>query len=66
MMSNEFTCAHCRGSFTKARSDEEALAECRENFSEAEMSAEGLAVLCDDCYNEFMCWMGRTPQARTN
>jgi hypothetical protein len=64
-MSDEFTCAHCRGTFKKGRSDEEAMAECKENFSGAEIT-EGLDILCDHCFNEFMGWMKRTPHARSN
>jgi hypothetical protein len=59
-----FTCAKCGGTFRKSRTDEEAMAETNSIFSPAEI-AEGLSILCDDCFNAFMGWMGR-PEAREN
>lgn len=51
----EYTCERCGRTFASDWSDEEATAEARENFSEAEL-AFPLAVICDDCYEEFMAW----------
>ena len=49
----EFTCDECGGTFPKAWSDEEALAEADGLFG----AAGPLAVICDDCWREFMPWL---------
>ena len=52
-VNDEFTCAMCNETFTKARSDEEALAETAEIFG-AESLNEPLDVVCDDCWRQMM------------
>jgi hypothetical protein len=49
---NEFTCYCCGGTFTKERTDEEAMAEYRDTFGEAER-AEGVSF-CDECYEQYI------------
>lgn len=51
MKGDEFTCGMCKGSFTKARSEDEANAEAKELFGieRASENAEA-AVVCDDCF----------------
>ena len=51
-MTGTFTCARCGGTFPKGWSDEESAAEARGNFTGAELA--DTAVICDDCYREFM------------
>ena len=59
---NEFQCANCKGVFEKGWSDEEAYAETESNFGipVTEDNKSGLAVICDDCYKEFMGWYEET------
>jgi DNA-directed RNA polymerase subunit RPC12/RpoP len=50
-----YTCARCGGTFGKARSDEEAIAEARSTWT-PETMADPQAVICDDCFREFIAW----------
>lgn len=54
-MKNTFTCAKCGLKFKGLQSDKEAEAEMKANFGE-DTKKEDCAVLCDDCYKEFMKW----------
>ena len=49
-MSGEFYCEACKGTFEKARTDEEAMSE----FLEGPFFIHGdsVAVICEDCYRE--------------
>lgn len=49
-MSGEFYCEACKGTFEKARSDEEAMSE----FLAGPFFIHGdsVAVICEDCYKE--------------
>ena len=49
-----FTCAHCHRTFTHAWTEEEARAEAEQWGDELEKQGE--AVVCDDCYHQFMHW----------
>lgn len=49
---NEYTCAMCGNTYTKAWSDEEAKAELEENFPDFE--ADACDIMCDDCYKRVM------------
>jgi len=51
-MSGTYTCARCGGTFGKGWSDEEAATEAAGSFTAVEL--EEVAVVCDDCYKEFM------------
>ena len=50
-----YTCGRCGGTFEKTWSDEEALAEA-ESLWTPETMADEQAVICDDCFREFMEW----------
>ena len=49
---DEYRCEICGGIFKKGWSDEDAIAEQKRNFNEA--PAEDDAILCDDCYKQFI------------
>lgn len=53
-MEQLFICDLCGKEFEKTWSDEEAIREAQENFGDVDMQAH--AVVCDDCYKEFMEW----------
>lgn len=57
-----FVCNHCRGTFPvqddEEWNEEKALAEAEKNFGK-EIPLEERAILCDDCYEEFMSWYKR-------
>lgn len=50
-----YTCERCGRTFEKVRSDEEALAEA-ESLWTPETMTDPQAVICDDCFQEFMAW----------
>ena len=50
-----YTCDRCGGTFEKVRSDEEAMTEARSLWT-PETMADEQAVICDDCFREFMEW----------
>jgi hypothetical protein len=50
-MPEEFTCGMCGGTFTKGRSDEEAVAEMVDSFGELP-GDEALSIVCDECYQK--------------
>lgn len=50
-VSDDFTCAHCGGTFMKAWSDEEAQAEAEELFEPDELLDDPVLV-CDVCWNK--------------
>lgn len=47
---DEYTCEHCKGTFLKSRSDEEARAETVANG----FPLDDLVIVCDDCYRLVM------------
>lgn len=51
-----FTCEHCKATFPKAWSDDEAEAEARQNWG-GDLPLEEKAVVCEDCYRKFIGWM---------
>lgn len=51
-MTEEYTCSVCHETYLKTWTDEDAMKECDENFPE--MVGKPVAVVCDDCYQEFM------------
>ena len=51
---NEYQCDHCKGVFVKGWSDEEAEKESEQWGDELEK--QGRAIICDDCYKDFMNW----------
>jgi hypothetical protein len=53
-----FTCETCGGTFLAIRPDDEAQAEAVHTFG-VRGDAPGMAVVCDDCYREFMAWIRR-------
>ena len=63
-MSGDFTCSHCKLTFQKGRSDEEALSESAEKYGPAPMSM--LAVICEDCFQEIDKRSGGTAFPRGN
>lgn len=50
-----YTCDRCGGAFEKARSDEDAMAEANSLWT-PETMADEQAVICDDCFQEFIAW----------
>jgi len=50
----EFTCAKCGESFESDWPEAEAEKEMKKNFGD--VPEEERAIVCDDCYNEFMEW----------
>lgn len=62
LLSRQFTCRRCGGTFTAAWSREDAEAEAVERFGE--MPRDGVSI-CDDCDAEFMAWWtSLTPERR--
>jgi len=53
-MNNTYTCAHCRGTFEKGWSDEEAMKEKDRDY--AQFPIEECALVCDDCYQKYNAW----------
>lgn len=51
---NEYTCNSCGETYEKIRSDEECWKEFHEIMPEA--VNDDIAILCDDCWLEFMEW----------
>lgn len=55
---NTFVCAACQGVFKKGWTDEAAAAEATIVFPELNQNDKSeAAIICDDCYQEFMAWM---------
>ena len=52
---DSFTCDRCGAMHEKVRSDEEAMAEA-ESLWTPETMTHPQAVVCDDCFREFMEW----------
>jgi hypothetical protein len=50
-----FTCARCGTVHEKGWSDEEAMAEAEDLWT-PETMADPQAIVCDDCFREFMEW----------
>lgn len=50
----EFTCESCGLTYPKTRSDEECWKELNEIMPEA--LHDETAVICDDCWQEFIVW----------
>lgn len=53
---SDFTCERCGLSYPKIRSEEECTKEFLENFPELKGQNHEIAVICDDCFKEFMEW----------
>lgn len=54
-----YTCAVCKNTFEEDWTEEEAIAELHETFGN--FSTDECAVVCDDCYKEFMeDWKGKS------
>lgn len=51
-----FTCANCKKTCVKGRSDEEALAEARSLFPAGDLLAEEPGIVCDPCFRMIMEW----------
>jgi hypothetical protein len=52
---DRYICERCGGRFVKTRSDEEAEAERRSLWT-PEANADPQAIICDDCFREFVAW----------
>ena len=50
-----FVCSVCQGTFPQGKSDEEVWEEFDRNLPEASRDMP-MAVVCDDCYAEFIFW----------
>ena len=48
---NSFTCSHCRQTFDKGWTEEEAVAELARNFDTTPVS--DCVAVCDDCYRKY-------------
>jgi hypothetical protein len=55
-MATTYRCEECRETFEYGRPDEEAHAEALRDFG-LRGDAPGMAIVCDDCYREFMQWI---------
>ena len=53
-----YECAVCHGTFTKTRSDEEALAEMRETWTPCP-GDDDPGLVCDGCFDRVMGWAER-------
>ncbi len=49
-----YTCEQCKNTYTKIRSDEDCMKEMMEIMPEA--ADDEIAVLCDECWIDFMRW----------
>lgn len=58
---NEYTCAVCGETFTKIRSDAEAMDEARGNFGP--VTPDECSLVCDDCYNSIMRWLDKVQRS---
>jgi hypothetical protein len=65
-MAESYTCQSCGGVFEKTRSDEDAMREANALFSPNELASEGVALVCHECWEEFMGWRDANPQVREN
>jgi len=54
-----YTCARCGHTYETEVTDEEAMAEAEANGF---LDTGPIAVVCDDCYHEFMGWL--TPEKK--
>lgn len=67
---NKFTCDHCKQTFIRGWTDQDAHAEMAELYPELpDVTPENkhtLGVLCDDCFVEFRAWLLALPQERRN
>jgi hypothetical protein len=59
MTDNTYTCEWCEGTFTKGRADDDALAEYHDTFPESVKRHDETAVICHDCWLDFMEWAKR-------
>lgn len=55
MKGEEYTCEGCKGVFLKTCSDEEMMKELESVMPEAKN--DDTAVVCDDCWLDFMGWL---------
>lgn len=52
-----YTCAQCHNTYNKVQTEEAALLEAQTVFGH--IDKDDLAIVCDDCYEEFMKWYGK-------
>ena len=60
-MSEEYTCAHCGGTWEKAWTDEEAKAESKElglwiEPEDRQTADDEMVIVCDDCFQAMQSW----------
>ena len=63
-MTVKYTCAHCGGTFTSERPDEEAHEEAKQLWGR-DGRAPDMAVICEVCFQQMMTWAranGELPQ----
>jgi transposase-like protein len=53
---SDYTCYVCKETFSRIRTDEEALDEGLYKWPECEVS--DMEIVCDDCYKAFTRWYG--------
>jgi hypothetical protein len=51
-----FTCANCKKTCVKGRSDEEAMAEARSLYPAEHLLAEEPGIVCDPCFKMITEW----------
>ena len=51
-----FTCANCKKTCVKGRSDEDAATEARALFPAKDLLAEEPGIVCDPCFRMIMAW----------
>jgi hypothetical protein len=64
MTDKEFTCAACHQTFKQGWTDADAESEAEQVFGVTGASRRSdMAVMCDDCYAEFMRWLAEAKKA---
>jgi hypothetical protein len=58
-MTEQFTCARCKRTFDKTRSDAEADQERLELWGNVPM--EECDVICEECFQDVVAWMADRP-----
>lgn len=53
-MTTSYICEVCAGEYEKVFTDEEAVANFKEEFPEWLGDTTDCALICDDCYKEYM------------
>ena len=59
-----FKCAHCGGIFKFDQTNEEAKKKLHEHFGN--VPVEDCAIVCDDCYNEYLAWEAKMIRSPAN